>query len=112
MIRLRRTKDLHYRGHANYLVAYDHSAGLKGRYTVYLLNADDPVTIGRELPLKVCRYLINDYEAYFRAELVKGKPYLGDRRTALKAMNYRKSLIPLKGPKPSAKLVKQILLHG
>lgn len=112
MIRLSETNDYRYRGHANYLVAYDHSAGMTGRYTVFLLNAEDPVTIGRELPLKICRWLINDYEVYFSAELAKGKPYYGDRRSALKALNYMKNRVALKGPTVSAKVSKQIARLG
>lgn len=112
MIRLRETNDRVFQGYANYLVAYDHSAGRKGRYTVLLLNADDPVTIGRELPLKSCRWLINDYEAYFAIQLGLNKPYHGDRRSALKALNYMKTRVVLKGSTVSAKVAKQIARLG
>lgn len=47
----------------NYLVAYDYSAGRADRYTVLVLNADDPVTIGREVDLPTARTLLYEYEA-------------------------------------------------
>lgn len=65
MIRLKlATKDRIYRGIINYLIAYDYGAGLDNRYTVFALNCDDPVTIGRELPLTVVRSVIADFELF------------------------------------------------
>ena len=63
MIRLQKTDARRYNGLMNYLVSYDHESGRKGRYTVNVLNARDPVTIGRELPLADVRRLISEYEA-------------------------------------------------
>lgn len=62
MIRLKRTDSRIYRGIMNYLVSYDHSSGSSNRYTVFVLNVDDPVTIGRELDLATVRDLIQNYE--------------------------------------------------
>ena len=66
MIRLKSTKDKYFLGNFKYLIAYDHAAGKKDRYTVLILNVDDPVTIGRELDLKTVRSLIADYELEVR----------------------------------------------
>jgi len=60
--RLKLAKAKMYVGVFKYLVAYDYSAGLPERYTVLILNVDDPVTVGRELNLATVRSLIADYE--------------------------------------------------
>lgn len=62
-IRLYQAKSYHYTGVFKYLVAYDYASGKKDRYTVFVLNADDPVVIGRELCLKSARHQIRRFEA-------------------------------------------------
>ncbi len=67
-IRLKKSKDFYF--HKNYKDAYgysylirrNYSAGRKDVYDVYILNVNDPITIGRELDLKYVRDLIYDYE--------------------------------------------------
>lgn len=51
-----------YEGNLRYLIVYDYMCGRKNRYRVLVLNVDDPVTIGRELPMGVVKGLIADYE--------------------------------------------------
>lgn len=74
-------KDKYYFGQMSYLVAYDHAAGSPDRYTVFLLNVDDPITIGRELDLKTCRDVIAQYEGALEAA---NWEYYGDHETAEK----------------------------
>lgn len=62
MIRLRKTEAFHFTGTFKYLIAYDHASGRKNRYTVMILTATAPVIIGREVPKKDTRSLIDDYE--------------------------------------------------
>lgn len=71
------------RGVFPYLVTYDYSAGKRNRYTVFILTADDPITIGRELPLRDVRRLI---EAYETAAVACRLVYFGGRRQALDFM--------------------------
>lgn len=61
-IRLSRSKDKRYRGIFEYLIIYNYNAGKPSRYDVLVLNSDDPVIIGRELPRDCLRSLIKDYE--------------------------------------------------
>lgn len=85
-IRLTAAKDRRYRGVLEYLVAYDYNAGCKDRYTVLVLNCDDPVIIGRELDLLAVRGLIADYEDIARThEEIAGTPfyYTGERDDVL-----------------------------
>lgn len=111
-IRLQGTKDKHFRGHARYVVSYDHAAGSKDRYYVWLLNSKDPVTLGRELPLEYCRSLIARYEGYFASEALSGRPYYGSRRQALKALQGVKKELLLKGPGLSKTFAKQVARAG
>lgn len=62
MIKLKKTDARIFHGIVSYLVSYDHAAGLPGRYTVMALNVDDPVVIGRELPIDEVGHLIEDFE--------------------------------------------------
>lgn len=71
------------RGVFNYLIAYDYSAGSRNRYTVLILTAEDPVTIGRELPLGHARDVI---EAFETAATACRLVYFGGRRQALSFM--------------------------
>ncbi len=82
MIRFKHTSDRYYQGIFKYLIAYDHSAGSRNRYTVLVLNVDDPVTIGRELKLCWVRDLIAKYEV----EAQKLSYYTGDRKDVLCCM--------------------------
>lgn len=68
------------RGVFPYLVVYDYSAGRPNRYTVFILTAEDPVTIGRELSRRDARRLI---EAYETTAVVCRLVYFGGRRQAL-----------------------------
>lgn len=107
-IRLQATQDRYFRGHAKYVVSYDHAAGRRNCYYVWLLNAGDPVTIGRELPLKETRQLIAEYEEYFAKNV-----YYGDRRAALKALSFiSSSRLALLGPRLPAKVSKQVSRVG
>lgn len=82
MVRLKPAKDWHYYGVFNYLVSYDYAAGSANRYTVMVLNCDDPVIIGRELPMSCVRPLIRRYE-----EKAKKLDYIGERADVLKCMH-------------------------
>ena len=79
-IRLSSAKDKKYSGIFSYLIVYNYSAGLPERYNVLVLNADDPVTIGRELDLKTVRNLIKDYEK----EATKLPCWIGERKDVTK----------------------------
>lgn len=82
MIRLKRSNNsFYYSKNFKYWVLYNYAAGRKDRYDVFILNADDPVTVGRELDLATVRSLIEDYERV-GAEL----DYYGDRESVLKAL--------------------------
>lgn len=70
----------HYRGTFEYLVVPSYGAGRKNVYDVLVLNSEDPVTVGRELPLKDVRALIADYES------LADKPWFGDRKSVLTCM--------------------------
>ncbi len=83
MIRLTEAKDRRYRGTFHYLIAYDYSSGNNNRYTVLVLNSDDPVVIGRELPLDTVRDLIADYEE----EAKKLECWIGERKDVLAVKN-------------------------
>lgn len=78
--RLQRVDARWYNGkNLTYNIVEDVNSGRSAVYNVYLRTADDPVTIGRELPLKSCRKLIAEYEAQ-----TVNVVYMGDRRTAIK----------------------------
>jgi hypothetical protein len=84
-IRLKKSTSYIYDTHNSvlrYTILYDHSSGYKNRYTVLVLNAEDPVIIGRELPLENVRSLILDYEH----EAKKLSNYIGERRDVLLCM--------------------------
>lgn len=61
-------KDKRYSGVFEYLINYNYNAGKSDRYNVMILNVEDPITIGRELPLPFVMELIAQYE-YFAAQL-------------------------------------------
>ena len=78
-IRLKDAVARRYDGTFEYLIAYDYNAGSPDRYRVLVLNADDPVTIGRELDLGTVRDLIADYEK----EAAKLPCWTGERKDVL-----------------------------
>lgn len=102
MIRLPAAKARRFTGVFRYLIAYDYAAGRSNRYTVLILNVDDPVTVGRELPLPVCKALIRDYE---ETAYEMGLIFMGDRRDVLKCMKKvtakRRALAKRSNAKPS-----------
>jgi len=93
VIRLKAAAHKRYRGRFEYLVAYDYSAGLPNRYTVLILNVDDPVTVGRELDLATVRGLIEDYEQ----EAAKFPNWTGGRKEVLACLaNVKEKRLALK----------------
>lgn len=80
---LKKHKSFSYTGIFHYLIAYDYMAGSKDRYTVFILNSDDPITVGRELDISNVCSLIKDYE-----ECGKQIEYIGERKDVLKCHNY------------------------
>jgi hypothetical protein len=95
------TKHKHHRGIFEYLIAYDYNAGSPNRYTVLILNVDDPVTVGRELHLSEVRELIADYEK----EAAKLPCWTGGRRDVLACLK-RVSQMRLLGPKEAERSTK------
>lgn len=82
LIRLKKCKQAYsYEGKFHYLVSYDARSGNNGRYTVFALNADDPVTIGRELDLKTVRDVIARFEA------IAPEDWLGEHKTVINVRN-------------------------
>jgi len=75
---LKQAKSFRYHGSCSYLVSYDYSSGRKDRYEVYLLSSEDPVVIGRELPLSSVRKVIADHE-----DVAKDMFYIGERSMAI-----------------------------
>ncbi len=78
---LKKSPSFVFNGIFPYVITYDHSSGQKGRYTVVIRTADDPVVIGRELDLPYVRKYIMEFERFHN-----GKGYFGDRRSALNAV--------------------------
>lgn len=74
----------------SYLVVKDDAAGKKERYTVMILNAQDPLIIGRELDLKTIRELIKRFEIVWYAF---GSPWDGDREVLLSFIEENKSIL-------------------
>jgi len=79
---MRSTQCFEHSGFAHYVVMLDSRAGRKGVYTVLVCTADDPVTIGRELPLDHARTLIEEFDQTMRG-------YTGDRRFVLRRLAAR-----------------------
>lgn len=49
-----------------WLIAYDYASGRRNRYTLIQLTGDEieePIIRGREIPMKLCRDLIEKFEA-------------------------------------------------
>lgn len=51
-----------FNGMMNYLVHHNINAGRQYVYNIYLLTPTNPITIGREISLKLCKELIVKYE--------------------------------------------------
>lgn len=78
-IYLRRGASRHYLGRfGTYFVVDVSFHGKPGRFDVLVSTSEDPVTIGRELPLSDCRRVIAAFEK--KAEQAG---YLGSREEAL-----------------------------
>ena len=76
-IKLKKLPARIYSGKFLYLVALCRRAGRKGVYNVYVLSSEDPVTIGRELPLRNVRELIAKFDSLCKV------PWYGDKETVL-----------------------------
>lgn len=57
-----RVNDWRFVGVFNYLIAYDYMSGKKSRYNVFIMNADDPITIGRELKFLDAQNIVIRFE--------------------------------------------------
>lgn len=66
MIKPVMAKAFAFRGHYTYWCLYDHEAGCDNRYTVMVLNAEDPVIIGREVTLAHGKRLIAELEEHIQ----------------------------------------------
>lgn len=56
------------------------------RYDVVVMTAEDPVTVGKELPLSNCRRQVEKLHVLLRAYRLVGEYYFGDRETMLKML--------------------------
>lgn len=75
-VRLTPAKDFIFRGVMTYRIEYNYNAGHPERYTLLIeCSVDDPLTVGRELPLPYIRELIADYES-----TIKTMPGVADTR--------------------------------
>lgn len=63
----------------SYYARHNKASGKVNVYDLYILTADDPITIGREIDLHQVRELIEKYEAEGQKKI-----FYGDRRSALK----------------------------
>lgn len=54
------------------------------KYNVIVMTEYDPVTIGRELPLKNCRQIVKQLNALLKMRSIKGTSWFGDRKTLIK----------------------------
>lgn len=59
-------------------VLHDQNAGRRDVYTVLVMTSDDPVTVGREVPIDLALELVSEYQ-----EQARQAAYMGDRTTAL-----------------------------
>ncbi len=69
-----------YEGNFYYLALYDTRSGRSNRYTLMILNSEDPVVIGRDLPLRDVRTLIVRFEA------LAPRDWFGERSPVLTTM--------------------------
>ena len=54
------------------------------KYDVIVMTEDDPVTIGRELPIENCRQIVKQLNALLKMHSLKGSDWFGDRKTLIK----------------------------
>lgn len=54
------------------------------KYDIIVMTEDDPVTIGRELPLKNCRQIVKQLNTLLKMHSIKGDSWFGDRKTLVK----------------------------
>ena len=54
------------------------------KYDVIVMTEDDPVTIGRELPIENCRQIVKQLNALLKMHSLKGSDWFGDRKTLTK----------------------------
>ncbi len=72
----------YYAGKFNYLVLYDYASGNKDRYTVWAVCAEEPVVIGRELPISHCKRVMQDLDALYPKD-----GWIGNRSTLVRIHN-------------------------
>jgi len=73
-------------GKFNYIFILDLNSGRKNVYTIIALNVEDPVIVGREIPYKEIKQLIESYE-----ELAP-EIWFGDRKAILTMLKKYKKL--------------------
>ena len=54
------------------------------RYDVIVMTEKDPVTVGRELPIKNCRQIVKQLNALLKMHSIKGTDWFGDHKTLIK----------------------------
>ena len=54
------------------------------KYNVIVMTEDDPVTIGRELPLKNCRQIVKQLNALLKMHSLNGNDWFRARKTLIK----------------------------
>lgn len=59
-------------------------SGGSSKYDVIVMTEYDPVTIGRELPIKNCRQIVKQLNALLKMHSLKGNDWFGDRKTLIK----------------------------
>ena len=54
------------------------------KYNVIVMTEDDPVTIGRELPIENCRQIVKQLNALLKMHSLNSADWFGDRKTLVK----------------------------
>lgn len=73
---LKENRAYRFHGKLRYVALLNRSSGRSGRYDLFVLNAEDPVTIGREIPKSLCNELIEDYETLADPHWLGGRAYI------------------------------------
>ena len=73
---IRDTGVYRFHGKLRYVAILNRSSGRRGRYDLLILNADDPVTAGREIPLSLCNELVEEYEELADPHWLCGRTHL------------------------------------
>jgi hypothetical protein len=81
-VKLKPGKSFLYHGMMDYLVVYDERAAKKQRYTVMVLNVEDPVIVGRGVSKRSCLEIIAEYEVEIQ-RAKEGGAWYGDRTNVL-----------------------------